>query len=139
MTLDLTAVRTEVSQHLDDTGRLIWSDVMLDAAVRDSLGSIGRVMGEELTLSGLDDAEETTLPAGHQLLLVAGAVAYALSFRVSGRLEDARAREALPAALADWASEQMGRFESLLQQAKTDAHQQAKSPPYGEWEWEDET
>ncbi|MCB2210187.1 hypothetical protein KQH62_04775 [bacterium] len=137
MTLDLTSVRTAVSQRLDDANRLIWSDVMLDAAVRDSLGAIGRALGDRLTLSGLDEAEETTLPADHQQLLVVGAVAYALTFRVSGRFEDAGARDTPPAALADWAEAQMAHFLALLRQTKRDAHQQAGSAPYGEWEWED--
>jgi hypothetical protein len=128
-----------VRQHLDDTDGLIWSEAMLAAAVRESLLSIGRVLGESLTLAGLDEAEETTLPDDHQQLLVAGATAYALSFRVSGRFEDARAREALPEALADWASEQMARFQSLLRQAKSGSHQRAALPPYGEWEWEEDT
>lgn len=137
MTLDLVTVRTEVSLRLNDTARLIWSDEMLDAAVRDSLRSIGRILGDTLTLSGLDDAEETTLPADYQQLLVVGATAHALSFRVSGRFEDARAREIPPAALADWAKEQMTRFQEMRRQAKNGGHQQAESAPYGEWEWED--
>lgn len=137
MTLDLATVCARVNVHLDDTARLIWSDAMLETAVRESLLSISRVMGDTLTLAGLDEAEETTLPADHQHLLVVGAVAYALTFRASGRFEDARAREALPQALADWASAHLARFHTLLMQAKLAAHQQAATPPYGEWEWEE--
>lgn len=137
MTLDLATVCTRVSHHLDDTARLIWSDAMLEAAVRESLDAIGRVLGESLALAGLDGAAETTLPADQQQLLVVGAVAHALSFRASGRFEDARARETLPEALAEWASDHMARFETLLAQARLAAHQQAATPPYGEWEWEE--
>ncbi|MBG0770503.1 MAG: hypothetical protein H0S82_02285, partial [Anaerolineaceae bacterium] len=56
MSLTLTEIKTRVSAHLNDTGKLIWGDTLLEAAIRSSLLAIGRVLDEALTLEGLDGA-----------------------------------------------------------------------------------
>ncbi len=110
MSLTLSDIKMKVSAHLNDTGKLIWSDVLLESAIRSALLAIGRVLDESLTLEGLDGAAVTNLDDDHQHVLVVGAVAYGLTLRATGRFDDARARENLPDALASWASAHMARF-----------------------------
>ncbi len=138
MTMDYLTVKERVSCHLNDTGNLIWCDSMLESAVRSGINALSRVHGETLTLAGLDDAEETTLPVEDEHVLIVGAVAYALTFRASGRFEDAVPDQTLPEALADWAIAHMARFQDLLAQVKARSHQQAEDVPYSEWEWEED-
>jgi len=139
MTLTFTTIKERVSCHLNDTGNLIWTENLLETAVHSTLLTISRVHGSTLTLSGLDGATETTLPDEDEHVLVTGAVAYALTFRASGRFEDAHAGGDLPDALASWASTHMTRFQSLLAQVKSRTHQESTEVPYAEWEWEEET
>jgi hypothetical protein len=138
MSLTLTTLRDRVSVHLNDTGNLIWSDAMLDSAIRSALLALGRVLDETLALAGLDGAVETTLADDDQHVLVVGAVAYALSFRASGRFEDARSRSELPQNLADWATAHMARFQTMLAEVKRRSHQEAAAAPYDQWAWEEE-
>ena len=136
--MNLTEIRTEVSLHLNDPSQLIWTETLLDAAIRAALEALGRALGGAFALEGLDGALETTLDGSHRQVLVAGAVAYALALRVSGRFEDARAGEDLPDRRADWAGIQMARFEKLLGQVRVQSHQTAETAPYDPWDWEEE-
>lgn len=137
MSLTLAIVKDRVALHLDDAAHLVWSDAMLESAARTALADISSVSGETLTLSGLDGAAETSLPPEDDPVLVAGAVAYALSFRVAGRFEDARAHEGLPAALSVFAAQSMARFQSLLAGVKSRRHHTSPDVPYTEWPWEE--
>lgn len=138
MSLTLEDIRTQVSVHLNDTGKLIWTDTLLDTSIRSALQALGRALGEAQTLDGLDGATETTLEEDHQQALVVGAVAHALNLRVSGKFEDARTGGAPMGELADWAGKQMARFERLLVDIRLKSHQMAEGGPYDAWEWEAE-
>lgn len=138
MSLTLTMIKERVSCHLNDTGSLIWSDSMLETAVRSALLALGRVLEESLTLEGLDGAVETSLAEDDQHVLVVGAVAFALTFRASGRFEDARSRTDSPGPLADWATAHMARFQTMLAQVKLRSHQESTAAPYDQWTWEEE-
>ncbi len=138
MSLTLTMIEERVSCHLNDTGNLIWSEPMLETAIRSALLAIGRVLDDTLALAGLDGALETTLDEDDIQVLVVGAVAYALTFRASGRFEDARARAELPEKLADWATAHMARFQTMLAVIKRRTHQEAETAPYDQWAWEEE-
>ena len=137
MSLTLSTAKARVGVHLNDTGRLIWSETMLETAIREALQAVGRVLGESLTLSGLDGASATSLPDDVEPILVTGAVAYALTFRASGRFEDARTAESLPKSFSDWAGAHVARFQAMLAQVKWQGHQTASQSPYAGWEWEE--
>jgi len=137
MSLTLTDFKTRVSAHLNDTGKLIWRDPLLESAIRSALQAIGRVLDETLSLEGLDGAVETTLAEDHQHVLVVGAVAYGLTLRATGRFDDARAREDLPDALAAWASAHMARFQIMLGEVRLETYQKAETVPYDQWDWEE--
>lgn len=138
MSLTLTEIKARVSVHLNDTGKLIWGDDLLESAIRSALFAIGRVLDTTLSLEGLDGAVETTLAEDHQHVLVIGAVAYGLTLRATGRFDDARAREELPGALTSWASAHMARFQVMLGSVKAEMHQKAETVPYDKWDWEED-
>ena len=138
MSLTLMDIKARVSVHLNDTGKLIWNDTLLESAIRSALLAIGRVLDEIPSLEGLDGAAVTTLAEDHQHVLVVGAVAYALTQRATGRFDDARAREDLPDALAAWASAHMARFQVMLGGVKAATHQKAETAPYDQWDWEED-
>jgi hypothetical protein len=138
MSLSLAEVRAQVSVHLNDTGKLIWTDTLLDSSIRSALQALGGVLDEALTLDGLDEATETSLAEDYQQALVVGAVAHALSLRVIGKFEDARTDGAPMEELADWAGKQMARFERLLVDIRLQSHQTAEGGPYDAWDWEAE-
>jgi hypothetical protein len=138
MSMTLAEVRAQVSVHLNDTGKLIWTDTLLDSSIRCALQALGHALGEVLNLEDLDGAVETTLAEEYQQALVIGAVAHALNLRVTGKFEDARAGEAPMGELADWAERQMARFERLLVGIRLQSHQTAVGGPYEAWEWEEE-
>jgi hypothetical protein len=136
--MDYLTVSERVRCHLNDTGSLVWTDDMLETAVRSALQAVSRVYGEVHTLAGLDEAEETTLPEGDEHVLVTGGVAYALTFRASGRFEDAVPTREVPEALANWATAHMARFQTMLAEVKVGAHQESDQVPYSEWEWDED-
>jgi hypothetical protein len=137
MTMTFDTIKERVRCHLNDTAGLIWTDAMLETAVRSALLALSRIYEEAFTLEGLDGALETTLPAEDEHALVTGAVAYALTFRASGRFEDASLNQELPAALADWGSAHMARFQTMLAGIRTREQQRSTEVPYSEWEWEE--
>ena len=136
--MDYLTVKARVSCHLNDTSNLIWTEGMLESAVHSALKALSRVLGEILTLAGLDGAEETTLPEADEHTLVVGATAYALTFRASGRFEDAVPNQDLPGNLADWATAHMARFQTLLAGVKVRTHQSSDQAPYSQWEWDED-
>ncbi len=137
MPLTLTDLRTHIAARLSDPSNLIYSLTLLDESIRAALYDISRVSGAVLTLSGLDEAAETTLPPEDEHALIAGAVAYALTFHSSGRFDDAVPNQNLPDDLAGWAEQQMKHFQTLLAGIKARIHQNSSEVPYSQWEWDE--
>jgi len=138
MSATLSTIRDLVEIHLSDSCNLVYSTDMLDEAIRSSLSDLSETVGCSLTITGLDEAEETTLPEEDEHVLIVGAVAYALTFRASGRFEDAVPDQTLPEALAEWATAHMARFKKLLAGVKVRTHQETDQAPYSEWEWDED-
>lgn len=136
MSLALSEVQVRLACHLNDTVHLVWSDALLEAAIRSALLAISRVAGTRFALAGLDDALETTLPVEDEHVLLVGAVAYALTFRATGRFEEAALGADLPAHLSSWASAHMARFQTLLAETKQRLIQTSTEPSFGTWTWE---
>jgi len=137
MPLTLTDIRTHLATRLSDPSNLIYSLTLLDESIRSALSDISRVSGAVLTLSGLDEAVETTFPAEDEHALITGAVAYALAFHVSGRFDDAVPDQDRPDHLAGWAEQQMKHFQTLLAGIKARIHQNSSDVPYSQWEWDE--
>lgn len=110
----LQSVRTQVEYNLMDTTHLIWSATILDEAIRASLADLSIARGEILYLKDLDSAQATTVDALDVYLLVKGAAAHALIFRVVGRFEEATPEPNLTPAFALFAEKNMKAFKTEL-------------------------
>jgi len=135
----LSTVRDQVELHLMDSTNLVYSTTTLDEGIRMALGELSRVYGITVTLSGLDTATTTNFDACDLYVLLIGAVAYALTFRVVGRFEQATPEPDRTAELDALAQQKMGRFRSLLARTELRRLQESASPPHSVWDWEEGT
>jgi hypothetical protein len=110
----LTTVRDQVEINLMDSTNLIWSTTILDEAIRASLADLSRAYQEALFLQGLDSAPATTVDDLDIYVLVKGAVAHALVFRVVGRYEEATPEPNITPELASLAEKRMQEFKAYL-------------------------
>jgi hypothetical protein len=138
MPTTLASIRDRVETHLSDSSNLTYGTDVLDEAIRSALAEISIVQGEALTLSGLDTAGATTLPALDDFALVIGAVAYALSFRMTGRAEDALPQAAEPDTLTAMYNRFRSHFDLLLNAIKRRLLQSSADHPYSEWDWDED-
>lgn len=137
MTTTLITIRDRVETHLSDSTNLTYSTTVLDEAIRSALAEISAVQGTALTLSGLDTAVSTTLPALDDFALVIGSVAYALSFRMTGRAEDALPQAAEADTLTAMHKRFRTHFDLLLNAIKRRLLQSSSDHPYSEWDWDE--
>jgi len=137
MSTTLTDIRTRAAVQLDDTHNLIWPASALDEAARSALAELSRVSGVALTLSGLDDAEETTVPDTDVQALIAGVVAFALRFRAVGSvpLPEPHDRNK-PAALPELVAGAMDVFQSHLDKIRIRYLQESPDHPWSSWDWD---
>lgn len=110
----LTTIRDQVEINLMDTANLVWSTPILDEAIRAALMDISRAYDDVLDLQGLDGALTTTLADLDAYVLVKGAAAHALVFRVVGRYEEATPEPGITPHLAKMAEFTMGQFRRYL-------------------------
>jgi len=133
----LTDAKNQLAEQLSDLTNLVWSSSSLEEALRTSLGELSKAYGEPLTLSGLDEATSTTLDDLDSHVLIAGAVAYAIQFRVLGRFEEASPRDLAPEEMAGWAVDTMNKFQSDLTLVRLRKFQESADHPHAAWEWEE--
>jgi hypothetical protein len=110
----LASVRDQVEINLMDSTNLIWSTTILDEAIRASLADISRAYDTALFLKDLDGAAATTVDDLDIYVLVKGAVAHALVFRVVGRYEEATPEPNITPELASLAEKRMQEFKQYL-------------------------
>ncbi len=133
----LSTVRDQVETNLLDSTNLIWSTTILDEAIRAALVELSRIYGEELTLEGLDAAIETTFADLDVYVLIRGAVAYALTFRVVGRYEEATPEPKLAPNFATQAEETFTEFRTMLTLTDLRLKQHSAESPFSGWLWEE--
>jgi hypothetical protein len=85
----------------------------------------------------LDAAVITTVEDIDTQVLLTGALAYAIRFRVMGRFEEATPEDLQPEEMARWADETMNRFQSELTAVRMRRFQESTDHPYAAWEWEE--
>ena len=137
MTTTLSTLRDWVELALGDTTNLIWPTETLDQAIRAALAVLSGVYGEALTLNGLDSATVTTLEEADIQRLVLGATAYALTIRVSDRVEEASpVREDIDA-LIKHRDKTMALFQTQLEGVRLRKFQEADDAPCSAWDWEE--
>lgn len=137
MAHDLASTQTELEFHLSDLTNLIWSTAALEEAIRSALRDLSRVYGEPQTLAGLDGETDTTYDDLDQIVIVTGALAYSLIFRVTGRFEEATPEPNLAAQLADWAVTKTADFQAQLASVQLRLFQKSKDSPFSQWEWKE--
>lgn len=133
----LSSVRDQLESRLIDATNLIFSTTALDEAIRASLADLSNTHGSVLTLNGLDGAVATIFNDLDLNTLLVGAVAYVLRFRLVGKFEEASPIREHPEDLAQWATDFMNEFQSLLTQVKLRLFQNSSDHPYSQWEWEE--
>lgn len=138
MSATLITMKTRLAEQLSDLTNLVWSASALEEALRTSLAELSKAYGETLALDGLDSATSTTFDDKDAHVLLSGALAYAIRFRVMGRFEEASPGDLHPEEMAGWAEAAMNKFQSALTQVRLRRFQESTDHPYSTWEWEEE-
>lgn len=133
MTVSLESMTARVRALLGDEAGLIWPAERVEGLLRLALGELNHAAGEGFTLLGLDGAQATSLPAGAESLLAAGATAWGLAQRVNARSEGVDASRL--AVLLPWVRELRAQFTAGLERLRQDHLAQAETPPYSGWEF----
>lgn len=98
---------------MDSDPAQIWTDTDLQQGLRMALGDFSARAGEAVTLSGLDGAGATTVPAAGEAALILGGGAYAALSRSLDRAESYElANEGED--VHEWAKETLGAFREVL-------------------------
>jgi len=124
-------MKVRVSQSLWDTGAVIFPDGAVEEGIRQAMGeynySVSNMEGAPVTLSGLDGAAATTLPATHETMIVQGAAGLTATGRALDRTEAYDLNEATPATLFKWGVETLKEFRKMLSALRTDVRQDAEA------------
>ncbi len=137
MSITLSSVRDQLERQLFDTANLTWPADVLDEALRAALADLSTSYGTPLTLQDLDGALLTTFEEHDLACLVAGGSAYCLRFRLTRKFEEAIPSTETPLDLAQWATDAMAHFQSLLTLVRLRKFQQNLDQPYAGWTWEE--
>jgi len=125
-------LRDRVRAVVADAGGSLYEVSLLDEGLRRALERLNEAAGAEWTVSGLDGAAETSLPAAEQAWLVVGAAAYAVEARALQRVERFDLNTGVPAALLNWAVRQREEFFAGLEGVRR--RWLGRAVPYGPWE-----
>ena len=137
MSSTLTTVRNQVEIQLCDSSNYVWSEASLDQAIRATLAEISGVYGDSLLLTGLDGAAATTIEERDVHVLIAGAVAFALSIRIFHRFEEASpVREDIDD-LVKAKHKVQELYQDQIYQIKLRKFQQSTDHPHTAWEWDE--
>jgi hypothetical protein len=139
MSITLTTVRNQIEIQLSDSSNTIWSEVTLDQAIRSALAELSQIYGSTLFLEGLDGAATTTIEAGDVHVLVMGAVAFALSFRISQRYEEASPVREDIEDLVKAKDKVQELYQDQIYQIKLRKFQESTDHPHTQWEWDEGT
>lgn len=113
MAFDYATTLGRVRAFVMDAGSAIWADADLQGAIRIAVGETSLYAGSALTLSGLDGAGSTTVPAALETALIIGSAGYAAAARTADRAENFElAGEA--DALAAWGSARLRDWRGML-------------------------
>lgn len=135
--MDLEVMRGRLATSLADDATLIYTQAILDEAIRRALSDIAEVYGFELFLEGLDEADETNLDDADLNCLLVGASGYAVNTMLASRFN-----HHTPSIQADVNVMMRGAsllkdFERMLEDLRVDDLQTSDSPPYSKFEWDE--
>lgn len=137
MTATLSTARDQLETRLQDTTNLIWSTDTLDEALRAALGELSKAYGTPVTLKDLDSALLTNYDDLDHHVLLEGAVAYALRFRLINKFDQGYPAKEDPEDIARAAAERMDHFQGLLTQVRLRKYAESTDAPYSPWAWDE--
>jgi hypothetical protein len=130
MATDLTSIKARLTVMLVDAGSVNFPSGLLDESIRLALAEYNLVLnlaGQTLaTLSGLDGAVTTTLPAAHEGILLTGAAGYAVEARALDRAESYDLGQSVPQQLLDWSQLRLAEFRKMVSQYRADLTRDAE-------------
>lgn len=112
--------------------RLLTDDLLREACTA-ALEQINTAAGQTWTLSGLDGALDTSLPAAIQSVLVLGTAAHALDMRALQRVDAFDLNQEIPQVLGLMAHECQQAFSARLEQLRRAGLSAAAEVPWGGW------
>ncbi len=113
MASTLTSLSTRVNTYLMDTSNQVWDAATITEGMRLALGEYGLAGNAAVSLSGLDGAALTTLPANHDTVIVLGGAAYAALAQAADRADGARLGTA-GAEFKTWGEARLREFKAML-------------------------
>lgn len=141
MTTTLSTLETRVKAYLSDATSLVFTTALVDEGLRLALGQLNLYLAASYTITDLDGAIATTLPASDESLLITGAAGYAAQSRVVKRTESFNLDQSVAQALATWGDDRIQEFSagitflinqaaSVAETARVAALRAATIPPY---------
>jgi hypothetical protein len=128
---NLITFENRVNVLLHDTTQLNFSTELVDEAVRLALADYSRVSGMAETISGLDNAAVTTVPADDEGIIVLGAAGYTACSKAADRKESFNLNQEIPQGLLKVGAGFMERFKALLNTVRTHNQWSAAETPWG--------
>jgi hypothetical protein len=110
----LSTLESRVQVLLSDANARVYSEDLLEEAIRLALGEYSTRAQQVYTLEDLDEAEATTIPDYFDSVVVIGAAGHAAKARALDRADSFTQGETLPADLDAWGETQLTRFRSIL-------------------------
>jgi len=126
-----------------DTGLVVFTSDQIDEAIRQALADVNLTLGQAYTISSLDAASSTTLPADVATCMVQGAAGYAVQAQTVKKLGafsmlGTDPQQHIPADYQIWAKNKLFYFKQMLEQYQRKSFFAATSTPYSAWDWEED-
>jgi hypothetical protein len=137
MPATLSTTRDQVEQRLGDASNLIFSTETIDEALRAALLDLSGAYGTQVYLKDLDSALATTFDELDHNVLLVGAVAYCLQFRLINKFDQAYPTREDPDELARASGQVFTQFRTLLERVRSRMLALSSDHPYSQWEWEE--
>jgi hypothetical protein len=119
---DLDSLTARVAACLQDATHLVYPEEAIAEGMRQALADLSTALSQAMTLTGLDGATETSLPAGLESLAVQAAAALTVSGRALRHAEQPDlAPEGITPAAMSWAETVLGRFRQSCERLRSSA------------------
>lgn len=135
--IDLNSLILRLETQFLDPHQLALPQNLKIEAFRASLAEMNSILGTNFSLSGLDDASETTLAENHLPALMRGAAAALLEAVAFHNYTSYSNIPADQPNLETWSRSLRQEHDQLLEQLRLLTFTQSNSVPWGTWELED--
>jgi hypothetical protein len=133
----LTDLRTRLAASLADDTSLVFTETITTEAIRQALEQIGNIYGTELTIEGLDEADETTLDDKDIPCLLTGAAGHAINAIVASHFTIFTPNIQNEVNLMLRGDKLMVEFRYMLDDLRVEGMQTAPDPPNSPIEWDE--